>query len=86
MESLSCGVPVVATNVGGIPEIVSSDELGILCDRSPEAFANALKSALEKNWDREHIANYMKQFTWEKTAEKVAGVFEKVLANAAQAR
>ena len=33
-ESLACGTPVVATKVGGIPEILRSEKLGILVERN----------------------------------------------------
>ncbi|MCG2831509.1 MAG: glycosyltransferase family 4 protein [Desulfobacteraceae bacterium] len=47
MESLACGTPVVATNVWGAPEILTSTGIGMLVDRTPDAFYNALKRALE---------------------------------------
>lgn len=34
-EAISCGIPVIATNVGGNPEIVSSERNGILLDPNP---------------------------------------------------
>jgi len=58
IESLASGVPVVATAVGGIPEIVT-EGMGVLADAgSPESIAAAIDAALDpgRRWDRETIA------------------------------
>jgi glycosyltransferase involved in cell wall biosynthesis len=48
LEALACGRPVVATNVGGIPEIMN-DECGCLVPpRDPAALAHALASVLDR--------------------------------------
>jgi len=44
MEAQSCGIPVIATKVGGIPEIVT-EKVGILLNEnpSPEEIAKAME-------------------------------------------
>ena len=56
VEALACGRPVVATRVGGIPELVT-DQCGILVPpRAPEALRAALDRALTQRWDPTAIA------------------------------
>ena len=74
-ESLACGTPVVATRVGGIPEILNSPELGILVDQTAEALAEGILQALGKNWNREAISRHASSRTWKIVAEEVEKVF-----------
>jgi glycosyltransferase involved in cell wall biosynthesis len=80
LEALACGVPVVATAAGGIPEIITSTEIGILSERNGSALASALGTALGRSWDRAKIAAVARERTWDRTAAVVRRVFEKVLA------
>lgn len=41
-EASACGLPVIATSVGRVPELVGSGEAGILAERDPESFAEAI--------------------------------------------
>jgi len=48
MEALTLGVPVVATAVGGLPQVVTNGESGILVPPgSPAALADAIERALD---------------------------------------
>jgi glycosyltransferase involved in cell wall biosynthesis len=48
VEAMSCGKPVIGTDVDGIPEVIGKNEGGILLNpRTPEAFAEAINFFIE---------------------------------------
>lgn len=82
-EALGVGLPFVGTTVGGIPEIIISEDYGLLCPpKDPECLAEKILTALEKDWDREKIKRYAKQFTWENIARRILNVYKLVLNDA----
>ncbi len=81
LEALACGTPVVATDVGGIPDLVEEGRSGILFkSRSDEAFAAALRSALARPWDRAAIAALGAQRSWAHVAAEYLALFDRLLA------
>ena len=67
MESMAAGTPVVASEVGGIPELIENGRTGYLVDsRDPFEFANAVTSLLE---DEENRAS-MGEAAQERCAER----------------
>jgi len=81
LEALACGRPVVATNVGGIPEILTEECGRLVPPRHPVALAQALASALDTAWDAEAISAYRSR-SWNDVAEEVLTVFDTLLATA----
>lgn len=79
LESLACGTPVVATNIWGTPEVLVSEDFGLLVERTPESIANGLSKAFQKTWDRGAITEYASAQTWDRVADRVIQVFEEVL-------
>lgn len=85
LESFSQGVPVVATNVSGIRELVEPGKTGWLVPPAdPQALASAVLNALQ---DKTSLTNFSqagkeaaKQFTIETTAAKYLALYEHILA------
>ncbi len=80
LEALACGVPVVATNVGGIPELITSEAYGLMVPRKDViALSRKLDEGLSKAWDRNKISDYVKQFSWEENANQLLREIELAL-------
>lgn len=57
MEAMACGRPVVATDVGGVPEVLGGDPCGVLVPpENPRALADAIASLLEDRERRRSLA------------------------------
>lgn len=80
IEALASGVPVVGTAVGGIPEMVT-DGTGLLAKPGdPEEIADAIDSALDREWDRGRIAAEARdRFGAERVGSDFAAVYEDAL-------
>lgn len=78
-EALACGTPVVATNVGGVPEMIPSEQFGIMVPPDDAAALHAgLKRALCGRWDRDAIALWGQARSWDQVAAEVVGEMERV--------
>jgi len=80
-EALCTGLPVVSTNVGGIPELID-DNNGILVPPSdPQKLAHALYEALyERNFDRETISKKAQAlFSYNAIGHQIFSAYQKVL-------
>jgi glycosyltransferase involved in cell wall biosynthesis len=80
LEALALGKPVIATAVGGIPEVVREGVNGILVSpKSPETIAKALERLLSNSGLRRKLgraaAESVKDYTWSKIAEKYERVY-----------
>jgi glycosyltransferase involved in cell wall biosynthesis len=71
-EAMGCGAPVVATNVGGIPQMIPSEEYGFVVPAGDqEALEQALLRALSKTWDRAAVSAHAQSRAWRQVAREV---------------
>ena len=79
LAAMACGVPVVATRVGGVPDLLANGS-GILVEpRSPDALAGAVRLVLTDSVLRERLAQKARaelpEYTASAMAERVLSVY-----------
>ncbi len=80
IEALACGIPVVASQVGGIPDLVPGNDYGILVPPGDaNILAGALTNAFDGYWDRKKISEYGSANSWKDVADRVIDIYERVL-------
>jgi len=79
LEALASGRPVVATRVGGVPEIISSENLGVVVDpEDPSALAAGIRYAFSRSWDEDAIRQEGQKRTWDDVAREILGEINQV--------
>ncbi|WP_051328303.1 glycosyltransferase family 4 protein [Desulfatirhabdium butyrativorans] len=68
MEALACGIPVVASDVGAVSEVLRPEAGIVVPPADAAALARALRSALQRNWGRDTIRNTVCGASWEACA------------------
>lgn len=79
LEAMACGLPVVATDVGGNTEVISAPELGSIVPFGDGAeLGAALDRALTRNWDRQAIINHARANSWDTRVEALLRIYDQV--------
>lgn len=84
IEAMAAGVPVVASEVGGIPEIITSVEIGrTVSPITPEAFASAIEELLRMGAARKELGERGRQslngrFDLRHMGDVLGGVYEEM--------
>ena len=78
IEALSCGRPVIATNVGGILELVNEKSGILIVPRDSRALAGAIEKAMDQSWD-EHFISEQFRWGWDEAAVELLGICELAL-------
>ncbi len=85
LEALACGTPVVATRVGGIPDIVQDHENGLLVPpNDPLKLADAIQYLIDNEEARTRIANegrksVVERFSLDAITKRLCSIYENML-------
>ena len=82
LEAMACGLPVVATNVGGIGEILVQDYGKLVPPNQPQKLAEAVLEFAAKDFTvqrGELRALVEKKFSWDANVERLAQIYEELI-------
>jgi len=75
-EALACGCPSIATDVGSVTDILGHKHHGVVVTNNADGVQEGLEMAINCEWDREKIFQYMQSYDWDWCGQKVLPVYE----------
>ena len=82
LEAMACGTPVVASNVWGNPEVVSTAEAGrLIRDRSAAGIADAIHRLFSSLPNRADTRLYAERNGWDETSRGQIKIFDQILSS-----
>ena len=84
LEAMACGIPVIASQVGGLAYLVRDGKTGyVVPDGNPEALKQALQKLIENPDLREQMCSqavdYARSYDWSVISRKVSKLYESIL-------
>lgn len=81
LEAMACGVPVVASDVGGNAEVVANEQLGSIYPFSqPEQLLPCLQQACQQEWSKTTLIQYAQANSWSQRVTVLVEHFQNMTA------
>ena len=80
LEALACGLPIVASCVGAIPDVVNAESGILVSPGDAAALAQAISNVMGRRWDRDRIANGAATPDWHEVAQMYSKVIDEMIA------
>jgi glycosyltransferase involved in cell wall biosynthesis len=79
LEALASGRPVVASRVGGVPELLTDSNGIMVPSENPEALADGIQQALTRTWDSDMLRGTVECLSWNDVGRKYCGIMASAL-------
>jgi glycosyltransferase involved in cell wall biosynthesis len=81
LEAMAGHVPVVASAVGGIPDIVHHEKTGLICDpHDPTSIADAIVRLMTDSALEAHIvgeaSRFVQDYDWSRIVQRMSAIYE----------
>jgi len=82
IEAMACGVPVIATNIPGVRNIVKNGVNGLLVNQNPQAIAKAINLLINNQKLRNKLIHHgfeeVKKYSWETVTDEYENIYRKL--------
>jgi glycosyltransferase involved in cell wall biosynthesis len=82
LEAMACALPVIATDVGGISEVLVNDYGKLVAPSQPEQMADAVLEFADVDWSSRRLelrAMMENKFSWDKNVEALVEIYEELI-------